>query len=372
MIHQLLLNTLFACQPKTETEIPTSMIKPEEATVESEPKIPLENSSTIENQEEATSRKNIVFIVKELSEPKINEENTRFYSGSVKVGSITYPRTSLTDEQFCNKICSSSYNSGYKRLINVENCQVELLENWEELRKDFSWEKAREQGNPVVGTVECNADIAHIKKGRAGLSVSQGSKVADDIGGYFARAAQEEMTAVFAFQEMLENLKSFDAPQQLLDDCERAICDERRHMIMMSNMAKRHGCSSAIITLPKQKSVSLFELAKHNAIAGCIEETWAALIAIHQSKHTKHYSKLFDIIAKDEVFHAQLSWDIHEWLMTRLSKKEQQKITEIMKQHIEKFSPTTSTFVDLGAIPPRLEKQIWTEFSTQLRLKHIA
>ena len=109
---------------------------------------------------------------------------------------------------------------------------------WEELRKDFSWETAKENGNPVVGTVECNADISYIRKGRAGLSVSQGSDVSDDIGGYFARAAQEEMTAVLAFQEMLENLKSFDAPQHLLNDCERAICDERRHMIMMSNMAK--------------------------------------------------------------------------------------------------------------------------------------
>ena len=369
MIHQLILNTLLACQPKTETETPEP-VSEEQPTTSIEPSTePPENIKTTPPKEEVqedSPKKTPLTLVKELSKPKGSDEVSKFYSGSAKLSAVPYPRDNFTDEQFCNYICSNTHASGPKRLTNIENCQVELLENWEELRKDFSWDKVEENGNPVVGTVECNADLSYIRKGRAGLSNSKGSEVSDDLGGYFARSAQEEMTAVFAFQEMLQNLKSFNAPQKLLDDCERAICDEKRHTIMMSNMAKRHGCESAVVKLPKQQKVSILELAKHNAIAGCIEETWSALIAEHQSKHTKQYAKLFGIIAKDEIFHAQLSWDIHQWLMTKLSEKEQQEINALMVEHLNNPPESTSNFEALGEIPLCKEKQIWKEFCFQI------
>lgn len=374
MIQQLILSTLIACQPKTEMETPAPISETKQAENKTEQiqkeDAPKEDSTMTTNPEEDVATKSTIMIVKDLSSPKQNDEASKFYSSSVKLSNINYPRDAFTDEQFCNSICANAHASGPMRLTSIENCQLELLENWESLRKDFSWDQA-ETNNPVVGTVQCNADVSYIRKGRAALSTTKGSETADDLGGYFARAAQEEMTAIFAFQEMFQNLQAFGAPKRLLDDCEKAISDEKRHLIMMSNMAKRHGCTSATIKLPKQNKASLFELAKHNAIAGCIEETWSALVAEYQSKHTKHYSKLFAILAEDEIFHAQLSWDIHSWLMSKLSNNERDEITALMKEHLRQAPPQEQSHIDLGEISMTLQKELWAEFSTRIQTEQL-
>ncbi len=354
MIQQLILGVLLACDQKKE-DIVTGTNTPIQK--KAPPKIPGQ-----------------VIIVEKLSTPKPSNSSKHFHSSSVSLSHIPYPRASFNDDLFCTYVCNYANNDRGSDIAKVENCRLELISNWEEMRKDLTWEELNNKGDSVVGNVECNADfiehnIGDYIEGRTGISSTKGTISTNDLGGYFARAAQEEMTAVFAFQEMLENLKSFDAPQQLLDDCERAICDERRHMIMMSNMAKRHGCSSAIITLPKQKSVSLFELTKHNAIAGCIEETWAALIAAYRSKHSKHYSKLFNIIAKDEIFHAQLSWDIHKWLMTQLSEEEQREIQHLMLQKL-KTSPTYAHInINLGEMTQTIQSKFWHSFAVDIQKK---
>ena len=351
MIHQLIISTLLACQPKTEAEKIATPPKTPPKIIKTKPK---------------HSSSGIVTFVDEPSAPKESKPKENFYSLAVQVSHITYPRDSYTDEQFCSYVCSNAFNSGFEELGTIQNCKLELIHDWETKRKNFDWKDMSEQGNPVVGTVECTGQIYYIQEGRAALSLTNISKNKDDLGGYFARSAQEEMTAVFAFQEMLQNLKSFGAPQKLLDDCEKAICDEKRHTIMMSNMAKRHGCESAVVKLPKQQKVSLFELAKHNAIAGCIDETWAALLAEHRAKHTKHYSKLFQIIATDEAFHAQLSWNIHQWLMLQLSKKEQQEIKIVMSQHLQKLPPQKIAGANLGEMTPEIFQKAWSILGLKL------
>ena len=349
MIQQLILSVLLACDQQEKTAI--------ETTVVSKPKKPAGKIVLVDKLSTSTPSA--------LSDPATN-----FYSTSVHLSHIPYPRASFNDDLFCTYICNYANNGRGTNITKVENCWVELLSNWEEQRKDLTWEEITQKGDTIVGNVECNGYfIQTMIKGRLGLSKTRGSNVSDDLGGYFARFAQEEVTAVFAFQEMLQNLKSFGAPQKLLDDCERAICDEKRHTIMMSNMAKHHGCESVTVDIPAQKLVSLFEFAKHNAIAGCIGETWSALAIEYRSKHTKQYAKLFRAIAKDEIFHAQLSWDIHQWLRTKLSEKEQVIIENFMIRELNTLPETASNFTDLGDIPPSIHKQLWSEFRSQIEIQ---
>ena len=341
MIQQLILNTLLACT-STESD---PLIEEVDTPIK---ELPKQTVFFVENLSDLTSTPN---------------------SKPVRLSHIPYPRSSFNDELFCTYICNYANQGRGQNIQKVEDCRVDLVSNWEEQRKGLTWEEIADKGDVAVGQVECVGHFqpeSMIMRGRAALSSTRFSDVSDDLGGYFAKAAQEEMTAVFAFQEMLQNLKSFNAPQKLLDDCEKAICDEKRHTIMMSNMAKRHGCESAMVKLPKQQKVSLFELAKHNAIAGCIEETWAALAAEHQSKHTKHYIKLFEVIAKDEIFHAQLSWDIHQWLMTKLSKDEQIIIDDLMLKQLQKIPSQKKQEVDLGQITSLNLQTIWNYFTSQI------
>ena len=351
MIQQLILSTLIACQPKTETETPEPVLdKPSvETPTEAAPKeVPIVEEKPVVTQQDSPG-----------------EQTKTLYSTDVKTGDIPYPRDSYSDEQFCNHICSRANASGAKRLSNIENCQLELIENWEALRKDYHWEKKNEY-NPTVGSVECNGTITYVRRGRSALSPTKGTQTTADLGGYFARAAQEEMTAIFAFQEMLHHLELFGAPEQLRRDCEKAIADEKRHMIMMSHMARRHGCKSALVQIPKQQSVSLFELAKHNALAGCIDETWAALIAEYQAKHTTQYAKLFRIIATDEISHAQLSWDIHHWLLNRLSPQESLELKLLMKDRLRKPPPSADSS-GLGEMNDEVQKKAWSAFQKELQ-----
>ena len=366
MIHQLILNTLFACQPKTSPEI-------------AEPTTILPSTPDIQppsDKEETESP--VITLVENLSEPKPSNPMERLHASPVQLLNIPAPEN-LSDEAFCETICRNIFSTGYQVLSNVEDCKLELLSTWKDEYTQITRQKDDNTlASKTVGNIECTAEIHRYMRGRAGLSSSQGEQVSKDLGGYFARLAQEEMTAVFAFQEMLQNLKSFNAPQKLLDDCEKAISDEKRHTIMMSNMAKRHGCESAVVKLPKQQKVSIFELAKHNAIAGCIEETWSALTAEYQSHQAKSYNKLFEIIAKDEIFHAQLSWDIHQWLMTKLSKKEQEEIKTLMMETLKQSPPVEPHSEKLlqafGEMDSQTQQKTWKSFREKLKeqIEHLA
>ena len=185
-----------------------------------------------------TSVKNTEFtsefitIVTKLPKAKESKSDENFHANPVRLSNIPASRDSYTDENFCNQVCTSAFNfssvetSGYAELGNLQNCKLELITDWEEQLKGFFLQSQPRKIDPVVGSVECNAELYYIMEGRAAMSLSHGSETKSDLGGYFARAAQEEMTAVFAFQEMLENLRTFGAPAQLLNNCERAICDD--------------------------------------------------------------------------------------------------------------------------------------------------
>ena len=89
------------------------------------------------------------------------------------------------------------------------------------------------------------ADITVIIFGRAATTPVRVQEMNDDWGGYFATMAQEEATAVFAFEELLVHLRRWDAPTSLQQWCAQIIQDEQRHTLMMSGLAHRNGRESA-------------------------------------------------------------------------------------------------------------------------------
>jgi len=68
----------------------------------------------------------------------------------------------------------------------------------------------------------------------------------------------------------------------------------------------------------------LFAIALENAREGCVRETWGAACAIVQSQRASdpELREAMRLIARDELRHAVLSWDVAEWIAARLTNEE--------------------------------------------------
>ena len=112
--------------------------------------------------------------------------------------------------------------------------------------------------------------------------------------------------------------------------------------------------------------MTLFEFTKHNALVGCIEETWAALLAVHQVQHAPRYQKVFSTIAKDEIGHAQYSWDTHKWLMQQLSPQERIAILKHMRTKLNMQPTPYDSHTQYGEMDRQHYHKVWKVFCTQI------
>jgi len=295
------------------------------------------------------------------SNPKIN-----FFAGPVYLQNMSPVQAFLQqtdDEDLCKSICSNIASSSVI-VKNIENCKLDLVADWREIAAEYA--NKENPNNQQIGVVECNAMLTSGRKGRIAMTPTKTNSVSNDWGGYFARAAQEEATAVFSFQEFLAHLHQWDAPDELKDRCQTIIQEEQIHTLMMSALAERHGQESVAIEFPDHKHATPFELALHNALAGCIEETWSAVLAEYQSQKSARYTHIFNKIAKDEASHAQFSWDAHQWLLSLLSEKERNVIRETMIAYIKQI-PAYTYNSELGEMNEDTYHEAWTSFCSNLR-----
>ena len=141
-------------------------------------------------------------------------------------------------------------------------------------------------------------------------------------GAWFASLAELEEASVYAFVWLGLELKRLGAPAELIARCTSAAADEIAHAHAVRRLAMRFGAEPAQATkpnLPAQRS--LREVALENAQEGCVRETFGALVAVWQSKHSRDplVRSTMRTIAIDESRHAELSSDIDRWARSKLS-----------------------------------------------------
>jgi hypothetical protein len=128
-----------------------------------------------------------------------------------------------------------------------------------------------------------------------------------------------EAASVLAFAQLAAQLSGWGAPRELIERCEAAADDERDHARWLTALAEQHG---AIVPAPTlvDGGHSLFEVACHNAVEGCVHETFAALIAATRARRATSLvlRRTFARIASDETRHGQLAWDLHAWMLGQL------------------------------------------------------
>lgn len=153
-----------------------------------------------------------------------------------------------------------------------------------------------------------------------GLARLRRPRAASAIGAYFARMTHAEAASVVAFDSMRDELAQHGAPEALLRAAERASRDEVRHARIMARRARAHGAAIPRVQVRRRASRSLESIARENAVEGCVNETFGALVAAWQAQHAPDADlrRAFARIAADEARHAALSWAVARWIDGRL------------------------------------------------------
>ena len=172
-------------------------------------------------------------------------------------------------------------------------------------------------GDPdaVVGNVDCATYIPG--KGRPPMGTSPHRSTETTLGAHHASDAREEAASVYAFLQLKAQLAAMGAPEALLERCAAATQDEVVHTQMMAELARAAGSTVQPVDNPGVPRAQPQDIAAFNAMTGCVAESFSALLAAWQAEHASdpELQSVYAQIATDELEHAQLSWDIHAWLM---------------------------------------------------------
>lgn len=198
---------------------------------------------------------------------------------------------------------------------------------------------AVEGGDDVVATLSCSGVYTpECIGGRRPLchrpaELSEGNILGTQLAGM----AHMETVSVTAFEELAQQLSSLGAPKDFINRCRSAANDERLHAALLNKLANRYGGSFNGEALPCDTGASLLDIALHNAVEGCVNEAWAACLAAHQARAATDATirRVFAQIARDEVRHAQLAWDLHGWMLSQLTEAEQALVQEAQQEAID-------------------------------------
>jgi hypothetical protein len=155
----------------------------------------------------------------------------------------------------------------------------------------------------------------------AGLKLARETDRPESVGTVLAQNAALEAAAVRAFAQLARELDAHGAPASLVARTRRAARQEATHARLLRKEAGLRGCKPPRARSPRPAAIrSLRELAIENAVEGCCRESIGAALLELQSLTAPdaRLRAVFARIASDEVEHAELAWDVHAWLATRI------------------------------------------------------
>ena len=102
--------------------------------------------------------------------------------------------------------------------------------------------------------------------------------------------------------------------------------------------AARGGRSGPIAFTPVRKR-TLLDFAIENAVEGCVNETWAALVAAWQARHADgaDVRAAYERIATDEARHGDLAWAIDAWIAEQLSEDERARVVAARREAVQRL-----------------------------------
>jgi rubrerythrin len=211
----------------------------------------------------------------------------------------------------CNTLCRDAYRRtrGWET-GKISNCNYTLPEKLD--------------GTGALGNVTCSGTgYQYLCEGRRPLEHTEAGDddCVDILGRNLAAMAYLEASSVIAFEQLAAWLQARRAPRELVERCLAAAEDERYHAVWLTQFATERGAN---VPVPTNSTIasepSVFEVALHNAVEGCVHESFAALMAAIRAKRAGdvRLRRVFARLSEDESRHGQLAWDLHDWLTERL------------------------------------------------------
>lgn len=155
---------------------------------------------------------------------------------------------------------------------------------------------------------------------------------------WFARAAILEARSVTAFDELACVLEALGA-RPLAARARRAARDEQQHASTMASLAGRAaGTHARAPRAPtrRERTVGLEQLARENAVEGCVREAFGALVLTWQARAvpSRDVARSLARVARDETRHAALSFAIHRWATERLDASANKRVQRAARRAI--------------------------------------
>ena len=193
--------------------------------------------------------------------------------------------------------------------------------------------------------LECNTCPGNMGRRPLGDGPSVEPSGLSLAGGYFAAATRLEAASVHAFHQLRERLRAFGAPLRLARKAARAKRDERRHTGLTARLARLHGSSRRIrATSPELAALDLEAFATENAVEGCVRETFAAVLALHQAASSRCLQGPLRRLARDEVEHAVLAWRVHAWVLAKLPADARARVRQAQRDALIQLRATVLGF----------------------------
>jgi hypothetical protein len=167
-----------------------------------------------------------------------------------------------------------------------------------------------------------------------------------------ARAASLEAASVDAFVRMQRELRMHGAPRRLRVAARRAARDEVRHARVMRQLAERAGATVSEPHVQASEERSLEAMAVENTVEGCVRETLGAAVALIQAETAgdRLVRAAMKRIARDEMRHAELSWEVARWLDTKLDADARARVRQARDRAVESLRDELSGEVDSALV----------------------
>jgi hypothetical protein len=242
-------------------------------------------------------------------------------------------------EMNCERVCEIVQGSHHHEVTRLDSCELEIV-------------------SPEAVHVTCSGNSVFVHEGRrpfARLEHDRPWSPGTPLGATLAELAYLEAASVLAFTELADQLARLGAPAELRDRCLAAAEDERRHASLLGALARQHGVTPREPRAHDREPPPLVELARHNAVEGCVFESFAALLAVVRSLTAADETvrMAYGSIAEDELRHGQLAWDIHAWACAQLDARARASVHADRERAIATLPAHARA---LSSMPPALQR----------------
>ncbi len=263
----------------------------------------------------------------------------------------------------CQTVCQRKYAAvrGWNA-SGVRTCELSLPEN--------------EDGTGKAGRVTCSGiGVEYFCEGRRPLGYAEiDDELSDDpLGSSLAAMAHLEAASVLAFEELAAWLDAHQAPASLVQRCRAAADDERHHTRWLTRLAQERGVAVPVPTATGGRDASPLEVAIHNAVEGCVHESFAALMAAVRAQRAAdpRLRGVFAKITADEIRHGQLAWDLHAWLRGLLTEGETRAVDAAQRRALDALpgrarAQSSAPLAELGGLDGRHAERVADHYARRL------